>query len=114
MALRGWSWEAAVAPHRVRDRPLLEAIQAALSDEVVEQAIEATATREQRRRLLPTHVVVTLVIAMGLWAGESMRHALAAVVDGWREQDAAAAVHWHLPCTAALVRARKRVGARLV
>src|ERR1041385_1460812 len=95
MALRGWSWEAAVEPDRVRDRPLLEAIQAALSDEVVERAIDATATREQRRRLLPTHVVVALVIAMGLWAGESMRHALAAVVDGWRESDAGAEAHWH-------------------
>jgi hypothetical protein len=114
MALRGWSWDAAVDPKGVRDRPLLEAVQAALPDEVVEQAIDATATREQRRRLLPTRVVVTLVVAMGLWAGESMRHALAAVVDGWRESDAATEAHWHLPCTAALVRARRRVGARLL
>ena len=114
MALRGWSWEAAVGPEGVRDRPLLEALQTVLPDEVVERAIEATATREQRRRLLPTHMVVTLVVAMGLWAGESMRHALAAVVDGWRERDAAAEEHWHLPCTAALVRARKRVGVRLL
>src|SRR5258708_19647559 len=42
-------------------------------------------TREQRRRRLPTHVVVTLVVAMGLWASESVRHALANVVAGWRE-----------------------------
>src|SRR4051794_21448293 len=48
------------------------------------------------------------------WAGESIQHGLAAVVDGWRERDAAAEAHWHLPCTAALVRARKRVGARLL
>jgi Insertion element 4 transposase N-terminal/Transposase DDE domain len=114
MGLRGWSWEPTVGSAGVSDRPLLEVLQTVLPDEVVEQAIETTATREQRRRLLPTRVVVTLVVAMGLWANESMRHALAAVMDGWREADAVAEAHWHLPCTAALVRARRRVGARLV
>src|SRR4051794_3657825 len=114
MALRGWSWAAAVGAQGVQERPLLEALEAALPDEVVERAIEVTATREQRRRLLPTRMVVTLVVAMGLWAGESMRHALAAVVDGWRESDVAAEAHWHLPCTAAVVRARRRVGARVL
>ncbi len=75
--------------------------------------------------MLPTHLVVTLVVAMGLWAAESMRHALATVVDGWheaRERRAgrlAGAVgpagrpRWRLPSTAAIVRARRRVGARL-
>ena len=113
MALRGWSWEAAVGPAGLGNRPLLEALQAALPDEVVETAIEATGVREWRRRLLPTRLVVTLVVAMGLWASESMRQALAAAVDGWRES-AGSGTTWRLPCTAALVRARRRVGARLL
>ena len=83
MALRGWSWDAQWGPAAVGDRPLLEALEVALPDEVVEAAIEATGTREHRRRRLPTHLVVTLVVAMGLWASESMRHALAEVVAGW-------------------------------
>ena len=70
---------------RAGDRPLLEALEVALPDAAVEAAIERTGTRERRRRVLPTHLVVTLVVAMGLWAEESVRHALATVVDGWAE-----------------------------
>jgi hypothetical protein len=103
----------------------LEALAAALPDAAVEEAIERTGARERRRRLLPTRLVVTLVVAMGLWAAESVRHALATVVDGWcevRERRAAALgagarvapPGWRLPSTAAIVRARRRVGARLL
>src|SRR5918996_450522 len=124
MTLRGWSWEAGLGPAGLGDRPLLEALEAAIPDETVEATIEATGTRERRRRRLPTHLVVTLVVAMGLWAAESVRHALAAVIDGWseaRERRAAALgaaagaarVRWRLPSTAAIVRARRRTGVRL-
>ena len=114
MTLRGWSWEAAVGPAGLGDRPLLEALEAAIPDESVEAAIEATGTRERRRRCLPTHLVVTLVVAMGLWASESMRHVLAEVVAGWREGTASDQTGWHLPTTAAIVQARQRIGARLL
>src|SRR3989454_4921596 len=113
MGLRRWSWDAQWGPAGLGDRPLLEALQAAIPDETVDAVIEATGTREQRRRRLPTHVVVTLVVAMGLWASESVRHALANVVAGWREGAASGGSAWHLPTNAAIVRARQRAGARL-
>src|ERR671917_260823 len=113
MALRGWSWEVALGPAGLGDRPLLEALEAAIPDETVEAAIEATGRRERRRRRLPTHLVVTLVVALGLWASESMRHALAEVVAGWREGPSGRRSGWELPSTAAIVQARRRAGARL-
>ena len=126
MSLRGWSWDAVAGPAGAGDRPLLEALEVALPDAAVEEAIARTGTRERRRRRLPTHLVVTLVVAMGLWAEASVRHALAAVVDGWAETRArraaalgppagapAAPARWRLPSTAALVRARRRAGVRL-
>jgi hypothetical protein len=125
MGLRGWSWDAATGPAGLGHRPLLEALEVALPDAAVEEAIARTGTRERRRRVLPTHLVVTLVVAMGLWAEASVRHALAAVVDGWREArerraaalgppaGGAARVRWRLPSTAAIVRARRRAGVRL-
>ena len=85
MGLRGWSWDAVAGPAGLGNRPLLEALEAALPDAAVEAVIKRTGTRERRRRLLPTRLVVTLVVAMGLWAPESLRHVLAAAVDGWRE-----------------------------
>ena len=121
MALRGWSWDAALGPAGPGDRPLLEALAAAIPDEAVEAAIEASGTRQQRRRRLPTHLVVTLVVAMGLWAAESMRHVLAEVVAGWREGPAGRRAEgarrrspWRLPSTAAIVQARQRAGAWLL
>jgi len=114
MTLRGWSWEAALGPAGLGDRPLLEALEAAIPDEAVEAAIEATGTRERRRRRLPTHLVVTLVVAMGLWASESMRHVLAEVVAGWQEGGGSDRAGWRLPSTAAIVQARQRAGARLL
>jgi hypothetical protein len=111
-------------PAGAGDRPLLEALEAALPDAAVEDAIERTGARERRRRVLPTHLVVTLVVAMGLWAAESVRHVLATVVDGWAEARArraaalgpaagAARGRWRVPSTAAIVRARRRAGVRL-
>src|SRR5262245_63345409 len=118
MGLRGWSWDAVAGPAGLGNRPLLAALEAALPDAAVDDEIERTGTRERRRRALPTHLVVTLVVAMGLWAAESVRHVLATVVDGWDETRArrAAALgggagapraRWRLPSTAALVRARR-------
>lgn len=119
MALRGWSWDAALGPAGLGDRPLLEALAAAIPDEAVEAAIEASGTRQQRRRRLPTHLVVTLVVAMGLWASASMRHVLAEVVAGWREGAPQRRSPWRLPSTAAILRclrtqARQRAGAWLL
>src|SRR5215210_2003386 len=113
MSLRGWSWDATIGPAGLGDRPLLEALEAAIPDEAVEAAIETTGTRERRRRRLPTQLVVTLVVAMGLWASESMRHVLAEVVAGWRERPESEQGGWQLPSTAAIVQARQRAGARL-
>ena len=111
MALWGWSWDAATGPAGQGDRPLLEALAAAIPDETVGAVIEATGTRERRRRRLPTQLVVTLVVAMGLWASESMRHVLAEVVAGWREGTEPDRTDWQLPSTAAIVQARQRAGA---
>src|SRR5688572_26127854 len=125
MSLRGWSWDAVAGPAGLGNRPLLEALAAALPDTAVAEAIERTGARERRRRLLPTPLVVTLVVGMGLWAEAAVRHVLAAVVDGWqeaRERRAAALgpagpaggraprrarAGWRLPSTAAIVRARQ-------
>src|SRR5215208_2428083 len=114
MTLRGWSWDAAIGPAGLGDRPLFAALEVAIPDAAIAAVLEATGTRERRRRRLPTHLVVTLVVALGLWAAESMRHVLAEVVAGWREGAAGWRGPWRLPSTAAIVPARQRAGARLL
>ncbi len=48
---------------------LLRSLATALPPEVIEQVIDQTGTREQRSRLLPTHLVLYLIIALSLWSG---------------------------------------------
>ncbi|MDP8924713.1 MAG: transposase domain-containing protein [Chloroflexota bacterium] len=55
-------------------------LEAASSDESVDAAIEATGTREPHRRRLPTHLVVTLVVAMGLLSNFPLKRPLPAGV----------------------------------
>jgi hypothetical protein len=48
LALRGWSWDAVAGPAGAGRRPLLEALEAALPDAAVEDAIDRTGARERR------------------------------------------------------------------
>jgi hypothetical protein len=113
MPLTGFSLGALPRAPHLADEPLLEALRLALPDAAIDAAIEATGTREQRRRLLPARLVVALVVAMGLWAREGLREVLLNLVDGLRAEDPAAWAGWHPPTSsAALVQARQRLGPR--
>jgi hypothetical protein len=110
MSLQGFSLtQVPRAPH-LADQPLLEALQLALPEQAIDEVIDATGAREQRRRLLPARLVVALVIAMGLWAREGLRDVLANLIEGLRAQDPAPWRAWHLPAQSALTQARQRLG----
>lgn len=99
-------------PPHLADAPLLDALRLALPDAALDEAIAASQSQEQRRRLLPARLVVALVIAMGLWARDGLRDVLANLVAGLREQDPTAFADWHLPAKSALTQARQRLGPR--
>jgi Insertion element 4 transposase N-terminal/Transposase DDE domain len=112
MPLQGFAFEAVPRPPHLADAPLLDALRLALPDRALDEAIAASQSQEQRRRLLPARLVVALVIAMGLWARDGLRDVLANLVAGLREQDPAAWADWHLPAKSALTQARQRLGPR--
>lgn len=112
MPLQGCAFEQVPHAPYLSDRPLLDALRLAIPDEAIDAAIAATGAREQRRRLLPSRLVVALVIALGLWARDGLRDVLANLVEGVRAQDPAAFGAWHLPAKSALTRARQRLGPR--
>ena len=64
---------------------VFKALETALPSEAIEQAISETKVREARKRALPSHLVVCLVIAMSLWSSGSMRTVLKNLVDGLSE-----------------------------
>ena len=55
---------------------VLRAIEAAIPPETIEQVLGQTDSWETRRRKLPSHLVVCLVIAMSVWSSDSMRTVL--------------------------------------
>jgi hypothetical protein len=52
---------------------VLKAIETAIPAEAIEQVLGQTDSREIRKRKLPSHLVVWMVIAMSIWSSDSMR-----------------------------------------
>jgi hypothetical protein len=114
MPLHGFAFEAVPRAPHLADLPLLEALQLALPERALDEAVAATGAQERRRRRLPARLVVALVVAMGLWARAGLREVLANLVEGLRERDPAAWADWRLPAKSALTQARQRLGPRPV
>src|SRR2546422_5325515 len=114
MSFRGFSLTPVPRAPHLADQPLLEALRLGLPDPAIDEVIDASGSREQRRRLLPSRLVVALVVAMGLWARDGLRDVLANLVEGYRAQDPGAFAGWRVPCRSALTQARQRLGPRPV
>jgi hypothetical protein len=89
---------------------VLKAIETAISPETIEQVLGNTDSREERRRKLPSHLVVCLVIAMSLWSSDSMRTVLKNLVKGLRTQWLRLAQYWHVPSPSSITEAASENG----
>jgi hypothetical protein len=69
----------------VKSGTILKALETAIPTVAIEQAISDTHSGEERKRGLPSHLVVCLIIAMSLWLKASMRTVLKNLVDGLSE-----------------------------
>ena len=76
---------------------VLKAIGTAISPETIEQVLGDTDSREERRRKLPSHLVICLVIAMSLWSSDSIEFSPEKFGVGL--ENAVAAVSSVLACT---------------
>ena len=82
----------------------------AIPDEAIDAVIAEAGVQERRKRLLPAHLVVSLVIGLGLWAREGLVDGLRNLVDGLRERDRGPWRAWHPPVKSARSQARRRLG----
>jgi hypothetical protein len=64
---------------------VLKALETAIPAEVISQAIADTHSNEERKRALPSHLVICLVVAMSLRSKASMRTVPKNLVDGLSE-----------------------------
>lgn len=94
---------------RLSDRVAVGVLTRAFPPELVDEVLAATGRVEQRKRVLPARVVVYFVLAMCLFRREGYEEVTRLLTDGlawarrWRSQ-------WQVPTTAALSRARARLG----
>lgn len=91
---------------------VLKAIETAIPPEIIEQVLNQTDSGETRKRKLPSHLVVALVIAMSLWSSDSMRTVLKNLVKGLRTQWLRLAQFWQVPSPSSITEARQRLGCR--
>ncbi len=69
----------------VESGKVLKALETAIPSVAIERAIAETHSNEERKRALPSHLIVCLIIAMSLWSSVSMRTVLKNLVDGLSE-----------------------------
>lgn len=93
---------------------VLKAIETAIPSDAIQQAISSVKAGENRKRALPSHLVVCLVIAMSLWSKASMRTALKNLVDGLSETWVRVGQYWKVPCKSSITEARMRVGPQVM
>jgi hypothetical protein len=93
---------------------VFKAIETAIPSEVIEQTISHTAARQERKRKLPSSLVVCLVIAMSLWSGDSMGTVLKNLVNGLSRQWTKLGQYWKVPNSSSISAARERVGCRVM
>lgn len=93
---------------------VFRAIETAIPSDAIEQAIGKTNSQQERQRKLPSHLVISLVIAMSLWSSVSMRTVLKNLVNGLSRKWIAVAEYWQIPSSSSISEARQRVGCRVM
>lgn len=77
--------------------------------DLIEEVINRTGCREKRKRLLPAHVMIRYVIAMGLYAQEPAEEVMRRLVGSLRAMGSFSD-DWQVPTGSAITQARQRLG----
>ena len=89
---------------------LLSCLETVIPHDRIAHAIEQSNSQQQRKRSLPTHVVVALVVAMSFWASDSIvdvfKNLMAGLSEAWIRQQ----IRLKTPTSSSISEARQRVG----
>ena len=106
--------EFSLISHVIEPGTVLKALETAIPSTAIEQAIGKAKAGEDRKRALPSHLVVCLIVAMSLWSSASMRTVLKNLVDGLSEAWVRVGKYWRVPCKSSITEARQRVGSQVM
>ena len=93
---------------------VFKAIGTVIPPDAIAQTVGNTDSLEERKRKLPSQLVVCLVIAMSLWSSDSMTTVLKNLVNGLSRQWTKLGKYWRVPNSASITIARQRVGCRVM
>ncbi|WP_354643063.1 IS4 family transposase [Kitasatospora camelliae] len=96
---------------RFSDRIALGVLTRTFPADLVDEVVAECGRVEQRHRLLPARVVVYFVLAMCLFFGQGYEEVARLLTQGLRDQGRWATA-WRVPTTAAIGRARLRLGSQ--
>jgi hypothetical protein len=99
---------AAAPTFDIRDALSLRALQHVFPRETVDRIIAASGRKEERVRLLPSHVVVYYVLALTLFMEDSAREVMRKLAESFLSMGLP--MNWHVPNKASLSMARARLG----
>jgi hypothetical protein len=103
------------SPPSITDRIALGALTSTFPPELVDGVVEQTGRAQQRRRLLPTRLVVYFVLALALYSHAAYEEVMRCLVEGlgWAvraRRGRRTWPYWHVPGASALAEARERLG----
>jgi len=98
----------------IESAAVLKAIETVISPDVIAQTLGNTDSFEERKRKLPSQLVVCLVIAMSLWSSDAMETVLKNLVNGLSRQWTILGQYWKVPNSSSISAARSRVGCRVM
>jgi len=81
----------------IQSAEVFKALETVISPDAIEQSLGKTHSIEERKRKLPSQLVVCLVIAMSLWSSDSMGTVLKNLVNGLSRQWTRLGQYWQLP-----------------
>jgi hypothetical protein len=94
---------------RLTDHIGLGVLSARFGRDLLEEVVDRTGVREKRRRLVPAHVMIRYVIAMGLFFEEPYEEVMRRLV-GSLKRLGSWVDDWQMPTSSAICQARKRLG----
>jgi hypothetical protein len=86
-----------LVPPKIQSGDLFPALELVMSSKALEEAIATPESREKRKRILPTYVIVALVIAMNLWSTDSIIDVFKNLVAGLAGQWIPKGYRWRTP-----------------
>lgn len=98
----------------IESADVFQAIETVICRHVIEQTLGHTNSVEERKRKLPSQLVVCLVIGISLWSSDSMGTVLKNLVNGLSRQWTKLGQYWQVPSSSSITKARQRVGCQVM